>query len=186
MTVLEPQSTTLTSGDFLTETAAWEPFDRMVTLTGAFNIYREIDGEYLQPRCGTEDKRARIDRLLVPNRKAVDAGWTNGIIGVEGKKSGFKIGKLVSQAIDYTRCVFRLKEPIPEVLIMPVWVFIYPSDRIYGDLESVMAQNRVGTINIGQYGLAFQCSAIHALEIGLNGGMAGKSVMNIGNKRGSR
>jgi hypothetical protein len=174
-----------TNGVFLTEAEAWKEFDRLVKQTEAFKLYVEVPGEYIQPRPGTEMKGARIDRLLVPKKKAVDLGWTGGIVGVEGKRTGTKIGRLVCQAIDYTRCVFQLAEPIPNVLVMPRWVFIYPAEREYGDLESVMAQNRIGTCSYGAYGLAFQCSAFHAIEIGQTGGMTARHPP-MGDKRGSR
>lgn len=187
MTEIDGQRTNLTSGDFTTESLAWDHFDKLVAATEAFNVYTEVEGEYLHPRVGTQDKAARIDRLLVPRPKACISGWNSGIIGVEGKRSGMKVGKLICQAIDYTRCIFRLKSPIPNLLVMPTWVFIYPMERIHGDLESVMVQNRIGTIGHGRYGLAFQCSAIHVLEIGLSGGISSRnSPALIGNKRGSR
>lgn len=175
----------LTCGPFATEAEAWVEFDRLVDRTDAFKVYKEVPGEYIQPRPATEEKGARIDRLLIPNAKGVAAGCDWGIIGVEGKKSGHKAGRLICQAIDYTRCIFRLERPIPDVLVMPTWVFIYPMERICGDLESVMAQNRIGTCAYGRYGLAFQCSAFHALEIGLNGNLAGRRPP-MGSKRGSR
>jgi hypothetical protein len=84
-------------------------------------MYAEVEGEYVQPRIETEQKDARIDRILIPQPKAVAAGWTGGIIGIEGKRSGAKAGKLVCQAIDYTRCVFKLNGPLPNILVMPMW-----------------------------------------------------------------
>jgi hypothetical protein len=174
-----------TVGDFSTEAEAWAEFDRLVLATGAFTLYREVEGDYVQPRPGTELKAARIDRVLVPKLAMVKAGWDGGIIGVEGKRSGEKLGRLINQAIDYTRCVFRLNGDIPNILVMPRWVFIYPCERVHGDLESIMTQNRIGTCGSGRSGLWFQCSAVHALEIQQTGGVTARPI-NMGNKRGSR
>lgn len=112
--------------DFLeSEDLNLEWFDQMVERTRAFRLLREVEGEYLQPRPRTENKGARIDRLLIPLAKAIEAGWVDGVIGVEGKNSGAIIGRLVSQALDYTRCTFTLPNP-PGMMVIPSWIFIYP------------------------------------------------------------
>ncbi len=93
-----------TFGDFQDEPASMAAFDDIAEKSGAFTIYREVWGEYLQPRfgteCTTEEKACRIDRVLVPTKKLIAAGWKNsGAIGVEGKKSGKKAGPLICQAL---------------------------------------------------------------------------------------
>ena len=174
----------LTGGEFETEALAWEHFDRMVEKTEAFRMHKEVCGEYLQPRFDTEDKSARIDRLLIPLAGAVKAGWVHGAIGVEGKRSGMKVGKLISQAMDYTRCVWELKSP-PGMLVMVRWVFVFPVENPKGDLESLMAQNRIGYVTPFTRRLAFSCGGMHGIVIHDSGELEAKQLP-MGGKRGSR
>jgi hypothetical protein len=174
----------LTGGEFETEADSWAHFDRMVDNSGALRMHKEVCGEYLQPRYDTEDKGARIDRILIPLQKAIEAGWADGAIGIEGKRSGMKIGKLISQAMDYTRCCWELKHP-PGMLVMVRWVFVFPVDNPKGDLESLMAQNRIGYITPFNRRLAFSCGASHGIVIHDDGQVEAKQLP-MGRKRGSR
>lgn len=179
-----------TSGDFATEPEAWAMFDRVVNRSGAFRVYSEVDGEYIQPRPETESKGARIDRILIPLAKAIDAGWKAGAIGVEGKKSGHKIGKLVAQALDYTRVVWRLDEVRhrpgpPGMLLMTEWVFVYPLDCPKGDIESVMAHNRIGNASLINGELRLACGVPYGLIIKPDGSVIAREL-TMGRKRGSR
>lgn len=175
---------TLTDGSFETEQAAWERFDQIVQAAKSFTIYREVAGEYVHPRLETEVKGARIDRILVPRQPALDQGWSHGAIGVEGKKSGHKLGKLVCQALDYHRCAWHL--PTSHINVFLKWVFIYPVDEnLIGDIESVMAQNRIGYSNIRQNKVRFCTGATCTLAIESSGAVEIKT-MPQGGKRGSR
>jgi len=176
-------ATTKTTGEWKTEAEAWEDFDRVIDQSAAFKVYREVEGFYVQPRSCTEDKSASIDRILCPLRKAIDAGWPDGAFGVEGKKSGTKIGKIVAQAMDYSRCAFHLDSGF--VILLP-WVFIFPADGQLGDLASVMAHNRIGTACLSLNGrLCFSCAGINGIVIGPDGDIDAKKLP-LGQKRGSR
>lgn len=177
-----------TVGKFADEPAAWEAFDTIIDRSGAFRVYREVRGEYIQPRLETEDKDARIDRILMPTDKLLNAGWrTGGAIGVEGKKSDSKAGPLIVQAIDYTRCAFRIEKNdclLANVLLR--WVFIYPVLSSSGDIASIMQQNRIGSVSINYHGgLNFCCGGTTVIQIDADGNVKAKDS-NIGNKRGSR
>jgi len=167
---------------------AW--FDQMIERTEAFKIHKEVKGYYLQPRPRTEDKEPRIDRLLLPLKKAVTAGWAYGAIGIEGKADATKAGKPISQAIDYARSVFRLDSGNPGLMVVPTWIFLYPFENPHCDLESIMAQNRIGYVSVRKWQpenayMTFACSGNAILRIEESGKFICQQV-NVGNKRGSR
>lgn len=183
-----------TSGEWATEPEAWAAFDAVVAKSGAFRSYSEVEGEYIQPRPLTRplagDKGARIDRILIPLQRAVDAGWKAGAIGVEGKRSGTKIGPLISQGLDYTRVVWRLDEERhkpgpPGMLLMTEWVFIFPLENPKGDVESIMANNRVGNAWLSQGELRFSCGVPFGIIIQADGSVIARRLP-MGHKRGSR
>lgn len=173
----------LTCGDFTEEFVGLEAFDRAVERSGAFKIYREVCGHYVQPRFDSELKTARIDRVLVPTAPAIAAGWRDGFIGVEGKKSGHKLGKIVSQSLDYSRCVWEL--PPNGFTIVLRWVFIWPLVAPKGDIESVMAQNRIGSVGLSGSRLVFNCGGTNGIVIDGSGAVSAKSLP-MGRKAGSR
>lgn len=179
-----------TAGEYATEFDAWAAFDDVLKLVpGAFRVYEEVCGEYVQPRIGTEEKGARVDRLMIPIAGAVAAGWRDGAIAVEGKKSDHKIGKMIAQGLDYSRCAWRLEDrhkPGPEGLIlMTEWVFLYPIEHVPSELMSIMAQNRIGQVSISKNGLWFTCGGMNTLVIRTDGTITAKSLP-MGRKRGSR
>lgn len=174
--------TARTSGEWETEEEAWEAFDVAVERSGAFKIYREVEGVYVQPRPFTEQKSSRIDRILCPLRKAIDAGWPDGAFGVEGKKSETKIGKIVAQALDYSRCAFHLDSGF--IILLP-WIFIFPAPSQLGDIMSVMAQNRIGTADLSNGRLCFSCASTNGIVIHRDGQVEAKRLP-MGGKRGSR
>lgn len=141
----------LTTGSFPTEKAAEEAFDAAIAPSGLFRVYPERWGHYvkLPPRArgaDSEDRkcapRPRVDRLLLPNKKAIDLGWTYGPVGVEIKRSGTKLGRPVSQAIDYVRdAVFETEQ---NFLVPLNWIFLWHLQSVGGDIESVMTQNKIG------------------------------------------
>lgn len=176
----------LTGGDFATEDAAWDAFDRVVEANGAFRSFREVRGEYLQPRPDTEHKDSRIDRILIPLPRAIEAGWTYGAIGIEGKKSGTKVGRLICQAMDYTRCVFELEQYPAGLLLMCKWVFVYPMEKPFGDLESVMTQHRIGYVCHRTRGICFGCGSTNGLILNDDGSLKVANDLPMGRKRGSR
>lgn len=153
-----------TEGDFHNEDDAWEFFDNWIDVSGGFRVYREVWGRYLLSRPFANESRPRIDRFLIPKQPVLDAGWIYGPIGIEGKKSGHKIGKAVSQALDYSAAVF---EPIPGFHFNLESVFVFPVSMPKGDVASVMTQNRIGCVRIshGKYPLTFQMGGTHVIEL---------------------
>lgn len=130
-----------TALEFTDEAAACDRLDELVQATGCFTIHREVRGYYLQPRMDAETKDARIDRILSPTAKLISAGWKLGPVGIECKVSKKKIGRCLCQAMDYSRAIWAM--PNGFRILLP-WIFIWPLDRVTHDLESVMAQNRIG------------------------------------------
>lgn len=175
----------MTNGCFQSEELAMEAFDLIVESNGAFRLHKEVCGEYLQPRADTEKKEARIDRLMIPLKEAISAGWKMGAIGVEGKRSGSKIGKVVSQALDYSRCAWTLTDGVPGLLLLVRWVFVYPSDFPVGDIGSVMAQHRIGCVTLCGDSLYFNCGGTNGLILSAGGSVQIKPLP-MGKKAGSR
>ena len=178
-------ATSLTTGEFTTEELALNAFDEFMNLVPlAFRNYKEVEGIYIHPRVSTEDKTARIDRLLIPIAGAVEAGWIYGAIGVEAKKSETKAGPLVTQALDYTRCAFELPTP-KGVLVVPKWIFIYPLEVQGNEIASVMANNRIGSAWVSRDELVFASNHTQGLRITRQGKIFTKPLPMV-NKRGSR
>ena len=117
--------------------------DRRIERTGCFWIDREVRGEILQPRIGTERRSVRIDRILTPTSRLVNAGWTRGPIGIEGKRCEVALGKAVSQVLDYMRSAFLIATG-HQVIIE--WAFLFPFKVQSGDIGIVMLEHRIGTI----------------------------------------
>lgn len=132
-----------------TESASAAALDSALALVDLFNVYPEVPGTLIQPRPGQVDKSVRIDRILVPNQRLLDLGWRHGIIGIEVKRSGIKIGPPVAQAMDYTRASWTLPGSRFQVILS--WVFLWPEDKQHGPLASILAQNRVGTASGNQW-----------------------------------
>ena len=135
-----------TSGEYETEKDAVKKIHFLLTQMGLFNIYDEVCGEYeYRPHFKDNKKTPRLDIVLVPNRAFIDAGWKFGAIGIECKKSNVKIGKPLSQILDYSTAVFRL--PNFPVVIKPDFIFLWPLEKTHGDIASIMAQNRFGSVS---------------------------------------
>lgn len=186
MIALDGNNPELTSGTYATEPDAWAHFDELVTANKAFRMYREVCGEYLQPRPNTVQQSARVDRLLIPLPAAITAGWRLGAIAVEGKKSGHDIGPMVSQALDYSRCLWRLPEgsAVSGLLVATEWVFVYPVNHPTGAIESVMAQNRVGWCMAERRRVLFASGGTYGLVLYDDGRVTVKPLL-MGRKRGS-
>ena len=138
-----------TSGDFEDEPSACRYFDEQIAATKLFKIEREVFGYNLFQLPGKEDQRRfRIDRVLWPLQRLIDHGWSIGPVGIEIKTSGKKIGKVVSQCLDYLKSAFEHKPDGLNLLFIPRLVFIYPLDEVRGNEASLMNQNFVGCADI--------------------------------------
>lgn len=138
----EPDDRGYTIGTWTTEPESARALDDILWQVNLWKVYREVPGTLIQPRAGQVDRGVRIDRVLVPNQKLKELGWTCGIIGIEIKKSGTKIGPPIAQAIDYGRSIWTLPTGFN------VWlshVFIWPMAKQHGTVASILAQNCVGS-----------------------------------------
>lgn len=164
-------------------------FDRIITDSGLFSIYREVDGFYIQPRNTGLIKAPRIDRILVPKQKIIDSKYNYGIIGVELKADDHKIGRPLLQVLDYMRSVFALvKNGVYYASIMLDTCFVFPFEELKGDTESITKQNLIGTGTFTNKGLKLKFGSINFLEIE-NGEMKNiikKELFTFGKKVGSR
>jgi len=132
---------------YRTEDEAMQRFDALAAESNCFRIYSEVSGELIQPRVGCEEKSVRIDRILIPLPRLVQAGWVHGPIGVEGKRHDEKAGKAICQALDYQRAIFDLGTADAKLKGFRVtleWIFLWPFEPDRGEVASVMAQNRLG------------------------------------------
>ena len=163
-------TTALTVGKYQNEPDACADLNRRLTACKLWIVMDEVWGEQVHPRLDTEAKSTDatqhkgviIDRLLLPTREIVKAGWIEGAIGIEAKKSGLPMGRRVCQAMDYTRCVFRTHEYFNHVMLK--WVFLWPAQWPTGDLASVMANYRVGTVApFSHNGLVFTVNSTHVI-----------------------
>jgi hypothetical protein len=137
----------LFQGD-LTEEENLARFDEEVGRSGMFRVYREVEGRYLHLLPSNEVKACRIDRILSPTQKTINAGWSIGPIGIEAKAGGHKVGPPLCQAMDYRRAAFRMPGGFDVILR---WVFLYPLGKMTGPIESVMAQNGLGVCFWGHH-----------------------------------
>lgn len=185
----------LTVGEWATEQESAAVFDAAVG-DRWWTVYREVSGVLLQPRPAQTDGALRIDRVLIPKKPLIDAGWKHGAIGVELKRSGEKIGPPISQAIDYSRGAFTIPR-FGGVRVVLDWVFIWPVASQGGTTASLMAQNRLGSAEpVGRSyapSVRFKPGSQPALiEIGWDGGIVehwnGKKVdaAEYGKSRGRR
>jgi hypothetical protein len=185
-------NTVTTLGSFTDEPVSMDDLDKRLERSGLFMVYREVYGENLQPRIDIESKAgsdnihktAYIDRILVPKPQLIEAGWRGGIIGVEGKKSGMKIGKAVCQAMDYTRCVWTL--PDRHVHVMAKWIFVWPADIEKCDLGSIMANFRIGTAGPFKDGFEMFTDSTCAIRWSSITGIEHARTPVMGGKFGSR
>ena len=130
-----------TIGDWHTEEDSCVALDAILGELGLWRVYREVGGLLIQPRGVQNQLSVRIDRVLIPTARLLGMGWRHGAIGIEVKRSGEKIGPPIAQAMDYLRSVWQL----PSVKVMLDWVFIWPMCPQSGTVESILAQQRIGS-----------------------------------------
>ena len=175
-----------TSGEYQTEDDSCARFDAVIeSHPDLFQAIKEVKGWYAQPQFNTEVKDARIDRVLIPQPRLVKAGWVLGPIGVEIKRSNIKAGPAISQALDYSRCVFKIdRGSMPRIVLE--WVFIWPIEKAYCDIGSIMTQNRIGCAFATHSGrLTFRTDSINLIVVNPDGTVS-VTLPRCGRKRGSR
>lgn len=174
----------VTSGTYATEEEAAADFDARIEASGLFKCYVEVDGCQVQPRLRAEYKQVRIDRILIPAPPLLKANWSNGIIGVEIKTSGKKLGPVLSQCMDYSRTIWQL--PMGRLEVCATWIMLWPCERVGGALESVMVQHRVGQAYPTNNGLCFKVGGTSMLHTGIPGDRIDWKPIRGGGKAGSR
>jgi hypothetical protein len=131
----------VTSGEYATESEACQDFDYLISMT-SWIVHKEVIGEIRQPRCGADLKESlRIDRILEPSRELINKGWNHGFIGVEIKRSNVKLGPVINQVIDYSRCSWKLSGGRR---VECEYNFIWKVRAIGGNLASIMTGNKIG------------------------------------------
>jgi hypothetical protein len=136
-----------TCGNWGTERESCATFDELVEHTGAFKIYKEVQGRYTSLRPSQDLATPRIDRVLRPSDDLIEQGWELGPVGVECKRSDAKLGPAISQCLDYSRAVWRIRG----LWVSLDWVFIWPAGKTSGTVASILAQQRIGTIHSGSH-----------------------------------
>lgn len=126
-----------TYGNFDTEEAAHVFFESIIP-GNLFKTYKEVRGFYNN----APKHLLRIDFILSPRDKLVNAGWDCGIIGIECKNSGHDIGPPITQMLNYKNTTWVL--PPANFQIYLDFIFLFPMQPITGQLASVMCQNRIG------------------------------------------
>lgn len=171
-----------TAGQWATEAESAAAFDTAVD-PELWRLHREVPGVLAQPRPQQPARTLRIDRVLVPTDRLINAGWQQGIIGCEIKRSGEKIGPPIAQAMDYSRAVWTLPGGFRVWLD---WVFIWPMARQVGPIASVLAQNRIGSAESSEWDrLKLNSGGVNVIRVGWNGDICIGSATN-GAKVGSR
>lgn len=184
-------SPNLTLGCFPTEHQSCNAFDSIADYlheNGIWKIYKEVTGHYISSFPFEKSLDCRIDRVVVPGPVMVESGWLFGPIGIEIKRSGEKLGKPASQCLDYRNAVFSIDNH--HVLLRQV--FLWPLETWGGgELESVMAQKRIGGCinNYRHESIDFYLGQQLVLSVCKNGTIRElKSVFidRLGRKKGSR
>ncbi len=136
--------TDYTCGEWGSENNAVADLIRRLDGSRYFTVYEEVRGTHLQPRPGQKPSNVRIDVVLSPTKALVEMGWKLGMIGVEVKRSGVKVGQPLAQMVDYTRSVFEFDGGRLAMLNL---VLLYPwNGPGGGPFASMVAQNRLGGI----------------------------------------
>ena len=175
-----------TFGSYLTEAESAAALDSILLQCGLWSVYREVRGTLCQPRPAQDGKGLRIDRILVPNRRLRDLGWKHGVIGIEIKKSGAKIGPPIAQAMDYSRTIWTLDQ-LGGTRIWLDWVFIWPMPKQSGTIASILTQNRIGSASADNWTLLqLKCGEHNLIKIERNGTISAGSAAANGQKAGSR
>lgn len=175
-----------TTGAYATEADAATALDEILLACGLWSVYAEVRGTPCQPRPAQTAKNLRIDRLLVPNPRLRDLGWAHGVIGIEIKKSGAKIGEPIAQAMDYSRALWTVTQ-LGGIRVWADWVFIWPMPKQNGTVASILCQNRIGSATTDNWNLLQLKSGEHNLiKVGRDGVIEmGHAIVN-GQKAGSR
>jgi hypothetical protein len=179
-----------TLGNWETEQESSSFFDGIsaqLEKQGLWKSESEVSGAYMNCLPMEERQGCRIDRILYPGQKMVDAGWCFGPIGIELKRSRERLGRPASQCIDYRNAIFTSSVGTQFVLQQ---VFLWPLLTWGGgELESVMGQRRVGGVFFQYDKMRFYLGQQLVLDVGFDGKIVEfKQVFmkTLGRKKGNR
>lgn len=184
--VVDQYNTSLTTeGDFKTEDESKAAFIEAFESCPYFRVYEEVDCWYFGGSVWADKPTGRIDYLLTPSKKLLDAGWKNGIIGVEVKKSGHKVGPLICQMIDYSKAIYRLPGAAGNVLVCASSVCAWPPFSKGGTIQSILSNNRLGVVCIDAKGYGISVNGSWAFRNHIERGLHFVTLA-CGYKNGSR
>lgn len=127
----------ITSGSFDTEAQAVSFFDTHINQE-FFIIESEVKGRRLfdDKPVKKDGQNLRIDKILHPTLKAVNAGWFFGPIGIEIKRSGEAVGPVLTQILEQRQSLF-LSKHVNYSRICPSVFALFPLENISHDLHSL-------------------------------------------------
>jgi len=152
----------VTCGHWATEPEAEGYLVDFLNRTGLFAVYRQARGHPLCQRHFQALKSVRADLLLVPDARLLAAGWNGGVIVVEAKRSGEKIGPGLSQLLDYLNVAWPIEGGI---CVLPTFGFLFPAPHQGGPVASIMAQQHIGVAHVHHGGLEFWCGESRVLTV---------------------
>lgn len=174
-------NTSLTTGCWATEQQAEEYFTSFVQHSGLFIVRRQIPGSPLWKHPFQQIKQFRADVLLFPREELLRAGWTQGAIVIEVKRSGEKIGLGLSQLLDYVKAGWFTRSCV----VIPTFGFLFPAPKQHGPLASVMSQQRIGTIDVPNNAMKLLCGESRVLTFTREGTFE-IGALSFGRKAGAR
>lgn len=128
--------------EYKTEKESVDDLRRRLVMSDLFKVVEEVPGK--STGLWHIQQQKRIDMLLIPTTKALDAGWRNGAIGIECKKSSKNLDDAMLQAIGYMECVWTVQGGVLLVLShVFVWPFYWPKNTPHA---MRMQDARVGVI----------------------------------------
>jgi hypothetical protein len=175
-----------TGGNFSTEEEAAAHLDSLLATTSElFAVTSEVSGTRQYSRPQQQQTGVRIDRILFPKKKLLDAGWRSGVVGIEIKKSGHPAGPLVAQAEDYMQSVFTFDSGVSVCLNS---VYLFPSFCAAGVAASILSQRRIGFAGDHKGRLSLTLNNTCLLRYAFDGEVrvGTSSQLNCGMKVGSR
>lgn len=171
----------LTSGSYASEDEAKLDFISHVN-DHHWHVEQEVSGEVVFPKPDCTARLVRADYVLFPRPVLIEQGWSAGPLCVEVKRSGAKLGPVINQAIDYMRCVFN--GPYGQ-RFQPKFCVIFPMERMFEAVQSIMSAQRIGHAHIGGDGvLRVYLNGVCAYTE--SGGVFLRSALKSGRKFGSR
>lgn len=180
-----------TAGNFSSEEESQSKLLHLLQRQNFFSVEREVSCWYYGGQPFQERPTGRIDFILHPLKPAIDCGWRNGKVGIECKASAKKAGPVICQMLDYSRALFESEKT--GALYALNAVFLWPGlTKSTGALDSVMAQNRIGTAIYRYYGnpewecLRLKIGGVNIAQFQLAVNKFTHHKVNSGKKTGSR